>query len=199
MIAQDANESRDDSVRAEEAVGAWPLALRIIHWLSAAVIVGLLSLGLYMRHADIDAGEAFDLYQLHKSFGFIALALILLRVIARVQTRRPPFPETMSRREVVAARLTHAAFYALLLALPLIGWVMVSAAPLPVPTRFFDLVEIPALTAPSESVYGIARRAHRLAAWALGALLLLHAAAAMKHHWLDRDSTLRRMWFTRRG
>lgn len=171
--------------------------MRAIHWISAALIAGMIGLGLYMTHADIEVGEAFDLYQWHKSFGFVALALTLIRIAVRARIDRPPFPTQMRRSEVILAKLAHGLFYALLIALPLIGWVMVSASLLPVPTVLFGLVEIPPIAAPNERLCEIARTTHRFAAWTLAALIVMHIAAALKHHWLDRDMTLRRMLFGR--
>lgn len=179
--------------------GEWTFGLRLVHWASAAFVVGLITLGLYMKHAAIDVGQAFDLYQWHKSFGFVVLALTILRIGARAQRPRPSFPPDMRSLEVALARATHALFYVLLIVLPLLGWVMVSAASLPVPTRLFDLIPIPHLMAPNEAVYEAARLAHRFAAWSLAALILLHAAAALKHHFVDGDATLRRMLFRRRN
>lgn len=171
--------------------------MRAIHWISAALIAGMIGLGLYMTHADIEAGEAFDLYQWHKSFGFVALALVVIRLIIRMCVNRPSFPRGMRPVEIALAKAAHALFYALLFALPLLGWIMVSASPLPIPTMLFGLAEIPSIAAPNEQLYEAARTAHRLCAWTLAALIVMHIAAALKHHWLDRDMTLRRMLFGR--
>lgn len=185
----------DRSSPSHQAPNEWALGERALHWLSAALIVGMLALGLVMTHAAIDAGEAFDLYQRHKSFGFVVLALTALRLLMRLRRARPPFPPGMRPIEVALAKMTHGLFYALLFGSPLLGWLMVSSAPLQVPTRLFDMIPVPHLTAPNEAVYNGARLLHRLAAWTLIGLILLHVAAALKHHLVDRDATLRRMLF----
>lgn len=159
----------------------------------------MLALGTTMTRIVGDAGTAFDLYQWHKSFGFVVLGLALLRIALRRRAGRPPFPAGMSRRAKALAAATHGALYGLMIVTPLIGWIMASAAPLPVPTRFFDLFTIPDPVARSVALYEAARLAHRFAAWTLAGLVLLHVAAALKHHWFDRDVTLRRMLFSRKA
>ena len=176
----------------------WPRSVVALHWIGAALVISMLLLGTIMTRADVDAGQKFDLYQLHKSVGFALLAVTALRIAIRSRTRRPAWPSNMSNWEIRIARAAHVLLYALLLTLPLIGWVTVSAAPIPVPTHAFGLVEIPHLTGANRELYELARTAHRVAAWLLAGLVVLHVLAALEHHFWSRDETLLRMLAQRR-
>ena len=85
------------------------------------------------------------------------------------------------------------ALYALTMVVIATGWLVVSASPLPVPTRFFNLLLIPNIAAPDPSLFAVAALAHKLAAWWIALLVALHAAGALKHHFINRDNVLGRM------
>ncbi len=172
----------------------WHFAVRALHWAGAALILGQLALGAAMARIVTDTGWRFDLYQLHKPLGLIALALTLLRLGARAATLAPDPPPHSPVWQRRAAAAAHAALYALALLLPLSGWVMVSASPLPIPISAFGLFDMPMLIKPSLEVYYAAKSAHSLIAGGLFALMALHAAAALKHHFHDVDGVLLRMW-----
>ncbi len=161
-----------------------------LHWINAALILELLVHGWLMTHAVFGAAATFDLYQWHKSLGFAALTLTVIRIVARLQF---PAPKRVSGWEGRLARAVQASFYALTLAAIVAGWVVVSTSPLPVPTRFFGLFVVPNIAPPDLALFGSAALAHRLAALAIAALVGLHVAGALKHHWIDRDDTLMRM------
>jgi len=172
-----------------------------LHWAIAAAIIVLLAAGWWMTDAIHHAGTkatAFKVYQLHKSLGLSVLVLSFLRLGWRLSHRPPPLPEGMSVLERLLARLTHGLFYALMIGVPLAGWAMVSSSPLGLPTIVFGLFEWPHIPLladledkkPLEAVF---RAAHQLMAYGLAALLVLHVAAALKHHFVNRDSVLTRM------
>lgn len=183
----------------------------VLHWAIAAAIVFLLPLGFWMHDAAKsgagDPGALFSAFQLHKSVGLTVLALSLVRLGWRIANPPPPLPAHMPAWERLAAKATHWAFYALMIALPLSGWVFVSAgwslhenAPLAVPTRWFDLFGVPHLfdlasagADVRESVAQAAFTAHAALAYAAIALAALHVAAALKHHVIDRDGVLAQM------
>ncbi len=73
------------------------------------------------------------------------------------------------------------------------GWLVVSTSPLPVPTRFFNLIVIPNIAEPDPSLFAVATLTHKLASWSIAVLVALHAAGALKHHFLNRDTVLSRM------
>src|SRR5438445_10871333 len=100
-----------------EGARMWPLPLRLIHWISAALVIGALGLGTYMVWFVADPAARFDLTQTHKSIGVAVLALTLLRLCLRSATRAPR-PEPIAPLLMQAAAATHLALYALLVLLP---------------------------------------------------------------------------------
>ena len=176
-----------------------------LHWAIAAAIICNLLLGWWMHDALKVADTkalAITGFQLHKSLGLTILALSLLRLIWRLTHRPPALPDTMPHWEQWAARGAHAAFYALMIGLPLSGWLMVSAQwdggkPLNVPTLWFGLFEVPHLFGLNETADAFrgafahnAEETHEWLAKGTAALLILHVAAALKHHFVNRDSVL---------
>src|SRR3954471_7630440 len=116
----------------------WPLPLRLIHWASAALVVAALGLGTTMVWLVDDPAARFDLTQTHKSIGITVLALTMLRLCLRIATTAPK-PEPVAPCLMRAAMATHLALYALLLLLPLSGWLMASTTPVRTPTRVFGV------------------------------------------------------------
>jgi len=172
-------------------IARWSPASILLHWASAAVIVALLVIGWSMLRL-FDAPTRFDLYQLHKSLGVLALALFVARLAARALTRTPP-PFPGPEWEMRAARWTHAALYVLTGAAILAGWVTASSAPLPIPTVVFGLFRWPDIAPRDPRVFAVASAAHAYVAYGLAGLAALHAGAALKHALWDRDGAMRRM------
>ncbi|HRP11027.1 MAG TPA: YceI family protein [Terricaulis sp.] len=182
----------------------------VLHWAIAAAILFMLPLGFWM-HDQAESGavtpDVYRAFQLHKSIGLTVLALSLLRLGWRLANPPPPLPAHMPGWERFAAKATHWVFYALMLGLPLSGWLFVSAGwslhegrSLAVPTHFFGLFQVPALfdlpRAGEETRAAVAEAAfaaHALMAWAAIALAGLHVAAALKHHLFDKDNVLTHM------
>jgi cytochrome b561 len=173
------------------------LVALVFHWLIALAIIGMLVLGSIMTDLP-NSPEKFKLYQLHKSVGMTILAASLLRLGWRLANPAPPLPPTVPRLEAMAAKSTHAAFYLLMIGLPVSGWMMVSASTWNIPTRIFGLFTLPHLPwfstlADKKPVEDALKVVHEMAGWVLAALLLLHVAAALRHHLLLKDDILRRM------
>jgi cytochrome b561 len=170
-----------------------------LHWLIAAAIIGLLIVGKYMHGLSDSHPDKFALYQLHKSFGITVLALTVFRIGWRLVNPAPPFPASMPAWQRWGAYASHFLLYALMLGLPLSGWLRVSTDELGIPTLLFGLIELPALPiGPSDRISHLAHDAHELMGNAMILLLILHVAAALKHHFWDRDDVLRRILpFTR--
>jgi cytochrome b561 len=104
---------------------------------------------------------------------------------------QPVNPPGMARWQRIASHISHGALYALLIVTPLLGWLMSSARNFPV--SWFGLVTLPDLIAPNRPAYELLHDAHELMAGTMFWLALLHVAAALKHHFIDRDNVLRRM------
>jgi cytochrome b561 len=177
---------------AETGPKRWNGWIISLHWAAGAVILVLIGLGWVMVYGGLDSAATFDLYQRHKSFGFVALVLTAGRLAVRLVSSSPPAPISVPWERRLAA-FTQGSLYVLTICAILSGWLVVSASPLPVPTRFFDLFVIPNIARPDPSLFVSAELAHKLAAWAIAFLVALHAAGALKHHFVDRDDVLKRM------
>lgn len=174
-----------------------------LHWTLALLI--LLQIGVGLTMEDYPIRIRFTAVNLHKSIGLTVLGLSLFRLAWRLTHRVPPFPETMSRWEKRAAYMGHWAFYLLIIAMPLSGWIFVSGYA-KYPTIFFGLGEIPHLPMPAgidgKAVGAQAKWLHYWLAMGTLGLLVLHVGAALKHHFIEHDTVLRRMlplWLQRRG
>lgn len=177
----------------EDKPSRWGGLIISLHWAGAAIILALIALGWAMVYGGFDSASTFDLYQWHKSFGFVALALTAARLAARFAGSAPPPPRS-PRWERRLSAFAQGSLYILTLCAIVSGWLVVSTSPLPVPTRFFDLFVIPNLAPADPSLFAEAVLAHEVAAWAIAFLLALHVAGALKHHLVNRDDVLRRMW-----
>ncbi|HMA08884.1 MAG TPA: cytochrome b [Ramlibacter sp.] len=173
-----------------ERFGAPAIAL---HWAMALLLVGLVASGLVMSRMP-DVG--FDTRKIvlilyHKQAGVLALALALFRLAWRVGNALPALVATLPRWQQVTARLVHLCFYALMFVLPVTGWLMSSAGGFPV--SFLGLFELPDLIAPSDYRFRGLIEIHQWLGYALLALTGVHAGAALRHHFLLGDATLRKM------
>ena len=168
----------------------WSATSKLLHWLVAALILVMAWLGLTM--GDLPNGpDKIATYALHKSIGLTVLGLALLRLLARWIAGAPaPVPGT-PRWQARIADVTHVALYALLLALPLTGWLLNSAAGFPL--QWFGLFNLPPLAARDEALHALSVEAHEVLFWALAVLVVMHAAAALYHHLFLGDATLARM------
>ncbi|WP_029005494.1 cytochrome b [Azorhizobium doebereinerae] len=176
------------------AVRRWSLPLRALHWIMAALILGLLALGLLMTHLRFDLGTTFALYQWHKSIGVVVLLLWGVRLGTRAAWPAPP-EETPAGWQRAAARGTHLLLYGLMLALPLSGWMLASASPLHLPTRPFNLFTLPDLVTAGPRLFAALEGVHAALAYGLLALVAVHVAGALKHRFVDRDGVMARMGF----
>jgi len=170
----------------------------LFHWVMAALMLGMFALGLYMHNQPITDPGTFALYQWHKSFGMVVLALAVLRLAWRFANPAPKLPEDMHPLERLAAKLGHAGLYAVMLAIPVSGWFMVSASPFGIPTILFDVLPVPHLPVPDAlgtkaEAEELLKTVHKLLAFFMIFLVAGHVAAALKHHFLRRDDTLKRM------
>jgi cytochrome b561 len=171
-----------------------------LHWLLAALILFMLGLGLFMTSLDETDERMFPLFQLHKSIGLTILILSVLRLVWRLANPVPALPAEMSGWERFAARGVHTLFYVLMIAIPLMGWATVSSAALAVPTTWFGLFEWPHIPfladlprAEKRMIEGPLATTHAVLALSMLGLVALHAAAALKHQFRDRDAVLKRM------
>ena len=126
---------------------SWGGVAKTLHWSAAAVVCVMLGLGLTMVHGDLGAGAKFEAYQLHKSTGFLVLAVMLVRGLWRI-ANPPPAPLAGTKPwERRLARALHCGFYGVILSMIASGWLMVSASPLPLPAHLPGGFVVPNLTA----------------------------------------------------
>lgn len=171
----------------------------VLHWTIGLGILAMLVMGLAMAHAPLSPLIKFKLFQLHKSVGITILIAAALRLLWRLAHRPPPLPGAMPRWEKGAAESTHVLLYGLMIGMPLVGWALVSASPLNIPTMLYGLVRWPHI--PVTAWFGwnkvqasaVLDTVHAYGAYVLIALILLHAGAALRHHFVLRDPVLRRM------
>lgn len=168
-----------------------PVAITL-HWVMAALILGLLVMGFVMTALKPGSPLQFQLYQGHKSVGITVLVLTLLRLGWRLAHRPPPLPDGMPGWERLAAQVGHATLYVLMLAMPLVGWAVVSTSPFNIPTVLFGAIPLPHLPLPRE-INTAAKLLHQGGAWTMIATLAGHVGAALRHHHLLGDDVLRRM------
>lgn len=164
-----------------------------IHWLMAILIIALIILGLYMvRLPDVGYNyKKIILILLHKELGALALVLVVFRVFWRIMNVTPKLAATIPELQKMAAHAAHAGLYFFMFALPISGWLMTSAAGIPV--TFFGLFEIPNWGAVNEYKMYFYINAHTWLAYGLILLIIAHASAALLHHFYDKDDTLKKM------
>lgn len=162
-----------------------PLA-RLLHWLMAVLIVAMLLIGVSMV-GDLSLRHPV-MVELHKATGLALLALVLLRIVLRLTLPHPPLPSDIPPLQRLAAGASHLLLYALMLAMPLLGWAMLSAGGYPRP------LQLPAIAPHDLQLYAILRSAHGWAGYLLFATIVLHLGAALVHALVRRDGVLRSMW-----
>ncbi|MFH1804484.1 MAG: cytochrome b [Pseudomonadota bacterium] len=165
------------------------IVAKTFHWVMAVLFVLMFAIGWYMDLLPLGL-EKLEWMSRHKSIGIGILFLAVLRIIWRASESTP---DAISNRtwEKRAAKIAHIALYAVMLAMPMTGWLMSSAANFSV--SVFGLFTLPDLVAPDKDLFAALSYTHWLLSWGIVALVGLHVAAALKHHFMDRDSTLRRM------
>ncbi|MET3713502.1 cytochrome b561 [Sphingomonas trueperi] len=164
-------------------------ALRLLHWLMAALVLAMLFIGVFMVSTS---GPAYvTLLGLHRPIGIAILALVLLRLPLRLATGAPALPEDLAPAQKQIAWGSHVLLYATLVTLPLIGWGMLSAGGYPV--RLCSGIVLPPILPHDLALYAVLRAAHTAIALAFFALILLHLAAALMHGLVRRDGVLRSM------
>jgi cytochrome b561 len=166
----------------------------LIHWGMAVLLAVLTVMGWYMVRLP-DAGfdtEKIGLILAHKSLGMAALLAVLVRIAWRNANVLPQWAAEMPGWQRSAAYFVHLCFYALMLALPVTGWLMSSAGGFPV-YLWFDHVPVPDLMRNDPFLFRFLIALHRWLAYALLVLVAAHAGASLVHHLVWRDDTLKKM------
>lgn len=179
-------------------VQKYPAGMRALHWLRALVVIGTLSVGLVMVNLPDELPLKFEqLYPNHKQFGLLALLLGLAQLVLRSRTRVPEPPAGLRPWERKLSTFVHRALYALLIIVPLMGYSMSSTFTQSDGVPFFFFFgQVPELLPKNDRWFEVFQLLHRIFAYTLLALVVLHVAGALKHRFLDRNEqndVLRRM------
>ena len=165
----------------------------LFHWAMALMVIGLAGLGLYMVTLP-DVGfntTKIMLILYHKEFGVLALVLLAARFAWRVTHLLPQLVARLPDWQKLAARFVHLCFYVLMFALPITGWLMSSVASIPV--SFFGLFTLPDFLPRDDYRFRQLIDVHKWLGYLLILFIFVHALAALRHHFLFKDDTLRRM------
>ena len=161
----------------------YDISLRIIHWLMAAIIIGLIAVGWYMADLSRESPLKGTLVGIHKSFGALILILFVVRVILRIKKGAPPLPETIRPMDRRFAALGHLLLYFFILIVPLSGYAMsnlygygVNLFGIPLPKIFFE----------NKALGEIAHEAHEVLPCILLAIIAAHVVAVIKHRYFDK-------------
>jgi cytochrome b561 len=164
------------------------LLSRILHWVMAAMLLAMLFIGVSMVTS---LANYHTLVAIHRPLGILILILVVIRLINRTFTKPPPFPPTMSRQERFLATSSEKLLYALMFALPLVGWGMLSAGHYPI--VMFSTVHLPPILPPNPTLYAVLRKGHTILAYLLFGTFLAHLSAVLFHTLIIRDRLLNRM------
>ncbi len=174
----------------------YSLLARSLHWTMAILILAQVVFGKIMVFDGPEPNlwatltEMFGLYDLHKLLGVTLFALVLLRLVNRIIRDVPPEDPNLEPWQRAAATLVHAWIYLLLIVVPLLGWIGISLYPA---LTLFGMFDLPTLTGPNRAASESVLIAHAFGAYILIALIFAHVGAALFHHFIRHDGTLRRM------
>ena len=178
------------SNQTEEPPDTWDAISRLLHWLSAVWIFALIGLGLVMVNMIQASGLKFELYQFHKSYGFLFGSLLIIRVLWKLFTQRPKTVGNSLMNFVSRANQLFMLF--LLILLVASGYAMASLSIIPIPINIFGW-NVPALLRPDMVMEQTAIAVHRYIAFGLITLVLIHSVSALFHHFILKDRTLKKM------
>ena len=162
-----------------------------LHWIIAALIITAFALGWIMTDLEVSPLKL-RMFNWHKWVGITILLLLIVRLLWRL-THRPPVMLPMPKWQRITANVTHVVLYVLLVLQPLSGWVYSNAAGYPI--VYLGLIPLPTLVGKDKQVADVLMERHEFLGWLLLGVAALHILAALKHHFVDGDTTLKRMWF----
>jgi cytochrome b561 len=169
-------------------VARFPVLSRILHWIMAAMLLAMLFIGIAMVSS---LSSYHHLVSIHKPLGIAILVLVTIRLINRLISPPPPLPEAMPAWQRLAAHGSHFMLYALMIALPLVGWGMLSAGGYPV--QLYGSLHLPPILPHEASLYAALRATHTVLAFLFFATFLAHLGAALTHALFFRDGVFQSM------
>ena len=170
----------------------WGWPSKVLHWVSALAVLILLLHGWWMVHMALRP-ERFANYTWHAAIGYDLLALLVLRVLWRWMNPVPSMPVDLKRWEVIAARSGHIGLYVLMFAASLSGWALAGTFKRPM---VLDLVGLPIpQIVRDRALHDFFEESHMICSYLLAALVVVHIAGSLRHHFVKRNTVMRRMWF----
>jgi cytochrome b561 len=166
----------------------FPLLSRLLHWTMALLILAMLFIGVAMVSS---LSEYHRLVAIHRPLGILLLVLAAVRLINRLLSPPPPLPTAMPMLLKLGAEASHWLLYALMFAVPMVGWAMLSAADYPI--QLVGTLHLPPILPHDRALYAILRPAHTVLAFLLFATFLAHLGAALTHALVFRDGVFRSM------
>jgi cytochrome b561 len=173
-------------------IESWGWPARTLHWIVAALVLGLFAFGLWMTEVPPRDERRFYL-AIHASIGITLLALMLVRLFWRAANVEPDQPEGTPAWQRRAAWISHRLLYALTFATLIVGWLMSGTFKQPLEPKVLGIVPVPQLLEAGSPYRKLLEETHEWLAYALVAVVAVHAAAALYHHFVRRDPVLRRM------
>ncbi|MEL6587004.1 MAG: cytochrome b [Pseudomonadota bacterium] len=174
---------------------SYKVPAKILHWSMGLLVLAMIPVGFLMIQEGLSRSLQNSLYIFHKNTGVLLLVLIVIRIVYRLRNAPPPEPDHLPAWQVKVAGLTHGVLYALLLLMPLTGYVRVRAGGFPIET--LDAWGIPALVPKSDALASVAKSIHFYGGWAIAILVALHVGAALQHGLIKKDGVFSRMWLGR--
>ena len=166
----------------------YPLSLRILHWTRAALVFGMLGTGWVMTRLEDAVPVKYEtLYPLHKSFGLLVFALVVVQIAIRLQTTLPPSASGIAPWEQRLSKLVHTVMYLLLVAVPLMGYAMSSSYSQSDGVTFFG-IPVAELLPKDDARFAVFQWMHRIMAYTLLGLIGLHIGGVVKHRYFDKRS-----------
>jgi cytochrome b561 len=170
---------------------SWGSVSRWFHWILGAMIIGMLAYGWWMNHIPARADRLFY-RSIHADIGYVVLLLMVLRLIWRSINPTPALPADTPRWQRVAAHVSHWALYLVAILVAMLGWAH-SGAHQPDYSSWFGLFHVPQITSPDKAMADAFEERHIFMAYVLLALIAIHLAAALWHHFVKRDRVTARM------
>jgi cytochrome b561 len=171
---------------------SWGSLARAFHWIIGVGIIGMLAFGWWMNHIPARP-DRFFYRSIHADIGYVLLVLIALRLIWRAINPTPALPKDTPPWQRVAAAISHGALYLVTFVVIMLGWAHSGARVQGDYGSFFGLFHVPQFTSPDKAAAGFYEDVHIYAAYTLLALIVIHLAAALWHHFIKRDRVTMRM------
>jgi cytochrome b561 len=162
---------------------------RVLHWLMALMVLAMLFIGVGM--VSTLAPRYWPLITIHKPLGICILILVIARIGVRLKSGSPPLPADLPWWQAGAAKVSHYVLYALMLAMPLIGWAMLSAGGYPI--VLYGPIHLPPIMPHDDALHALFLAAHVWLAYLFFVVILMHVGAALFHALVRRDGVFRSM------